>query len=666
MPARPDAGLRAGPLSGLLAGLLATQALLSCANALAQTEAPEPSLEDLMRQGLPGLSRRAEVSTATRQAQSADRAPTLTYVLTDEDIRAQGWRSLADVLNQLPGLFISSNGSFSYIGARGLGRPGDFNARVLLLIDGMRANENIYDAAQVGQEFALDLGLIERVEFTPGPGSALYGNNAIFGVIQVITKRADKLAGARARLDLGEGGLWRWLGSYGQRLDSGGEWWLALGGSAQSGLEPMIEPAARDREAVRAHNSERVQRLLGAWSQGGLSLRAGVVQRERVLPIEVGPADAYRIDGSLDMSRQAYVSLRYEGRLSDVWDWQLGLDRQRGLFHGDQPLDDPQGRRREYRSHALGHWTDLELLFSGQPWAQQRWTLGLELHRDETQRLEAGLRGQAPNQVSGGQNRRQGLFLQNQLSLGERHELVLGWRYDHSRYGGSSQNPRLAWVWRPLPESSLRLQHGSAYRAANLFEFTVNAVGGQPTPRAERVQSTELAWEQALGPGLRYSAALYHARLKGLITLGSQKLFYENQAPTRSWGLDLGLERRWAAGQQLSLTLNLQLLRDQQGRELSNSPALLFKTRLLWPLAPGWRLGWNLLALDQRETSVGPLPGYGVQQLNLSWTPDARSELALGVHNLADKRYFDRSEPVGPPLRREGRSALLSYSRSFP
>jgi iron complex outermembrane receptor protein len=134
-------------------GLVSALALLAAAGVLAQAEAPEPSLEELMRQGLPGLSRRAEVSTAARQAQSADRAPTLTYVLTDEDIRAQGWRNLTDVLNQLPGLFISSNGSFSYVGARGLGRPGDFNARVLLLIDGMRANENIYDAAQVGAEF---------------------------------------------------------------------------------------------------------------------------------------------------------------------------------------------------------------------------------------------------------------------------------------------------------------------------------------------------------------------------------------------------------------------------------------------------------------------------------------------------------------------------------
>lgn len=647
-------------------GLVGALALLAAAGVLAQAEAPEPSLEELMRQGLPGLSRRAEVSTAARQAQSADRAPTLTYVLTDEDIRAQGWRNLTDVLNQLPGLFISSNGSFSYVGARGLGRPGDFNARVLLLIDGMRANENIYDAAQVGAEFPLDLDLIERVEFTPGPGSALYGNNAMFGVIQVITKRADKLAGARARLQLGERGLRRWLASYGQRLESGGEWWLALGGSTQSRLEPMVDPLPRDRAAVLAHNSERVQRLLGHWSQGGLSLRAGVAQRERILPIEVGTADAYRIDGTRDLSRQAYVSLRYEGRLSDDWDWQLGLDQQRGLFHGDQPFEDEQGRRLAYRSRSLGRWTDLELLLSGQPWAQQRWTLGLELHRDERQRMEVGVRGQAPQQVSGGENRRLGLFVQNQLSLGERHELVLGWRFDDSRYGGRAQNPRLAWVWHPLPQASLRLQHGSAYRAANLFEFTVNAADGRPTPQAERVRSTELAWEQSLGPGLRYSAALYHARLQDLITLSSERLRYENAPTARSWGLDLGLERRWAAGQQLSLTLNLQRLRDQLGLELSNSPELLFKARMQWPLAPAWRLGWSLLAMDQRETNAGPLPGYGLQQLNLSWTPDLHTELALGLHNLANKRYFDRTEPVGPPLRREGRSALLSYSRSLP
>ena len=67
-------------------------------------------------------------------------------------------------------------------------RPGDDNPRILLLVNGHRLNDRIYDTAAVGTEFPLDLALIDHIEVVRGPGSSLYGTNAIFGVINVITR----------------------------------------------------------------------------------------------------------------------------------------------------------------------------------------------------------------------------------------------------------------------------------------------------------------------------------------------------------------------------------------------------------------------------------------------------------------------------------------------
>ena len=74
---------------------------------------------------------------------------------------------------------------------RGFSRPGDFNSRILLQIDGHRLNDNIFDTAAIGTEFPLDIDLIDRIEFMRGPGSSLYGSNAFFGVINIITRTSE-------------------------------------------------------------------------------------------------------------------------------------------------------------------------------------------------------------------------------------------------------------------------------------------------------------------------------------------------------------------------------------------------------------------------------------------------------------------------------------------
>ena len=152
---------------------------------------------------------------ASKFLQKVTEAPASITIVTAEDIRSYGYRTLAEILQSVRGFYVSYDRNYSYLGVRGLGRPGDYNTRILLLIDGHRINENIYNMAPIGTEFPLDVDLIERVEIIRGPSSSIYGANAFFGVVNVITRTGKDLKGLEVS---GEAGS---LNSYDGRLTYG-------------------------------------------------------------------------------------------------------------------------------------------------------------------------------------------------------------------------------------------------------------------------------------------------------------------------------------------------------------------------------------------------------------------------------------------------------------
>ena len=165
---------------------------LHVAAAAAQTppsEVTTPSLEELLNVEI--------ISTASKFSQEVTHAPASITIITADEIRYYGHRTLADVLRTVRGLYTSYDRNYSYIGVRGFSQPGDYNTRVLLLVDGHRLNDAVYDQAPIGTDFPIDVSLIERVEIIRGPGSSLYGTSAFFGVINVITRMARIAAVSR-------------------------------------------------------------------------------------------------------------------------------------------------------------------------------------------------------------------------------------------------------------------------------------------------------------------------------------------------------------------------------------------------------------------------------------------------------------------------------------
>ena len=104
------------------------------------------SLEDLMKVDIDS------VYGASGYQQRVTEAPASITIVTGDEIRRYGYRTLADILRNVPGFYVTYDRNYSYLGVRGFGRPGDYNSRILLLVDGHRLNENIFESALIGTE----------------------------------------------------------------------------------------------------------------------------------------------------------------------------------------------------------------------------------------------------------------------------------------------------------------------------------------------------------------------------------------------------------------------------------------------------------------------------------------------------------------------------------
>ena len=107
---------------------------------------------------------------ASRYGQRVIDAPAAVSIVTHEEIERFGYRTLGDVLRGVRGFYVTNDCNYSYLGVRGFSRPGDYNTRVLVLVDGHRLNETVYDSSYIGEDFPIPTSAIERVEVIRGPG----------------------------------------------------------------------------------------------------------------------------------------------------------------------------------------------------------------------------------------------------------------------------------------------------------------------------------------------------------------------------------------------------------------------------------------------------------------------------------------------------------------
>jgi outer membrane receptor for ferrienterochelin and colicins len=194
-------------LCSLLSLLLASACLLTGTIAYADDAEATADTSELQ-----GLLNENVVSTASKSAEVGTTAPATVTTVTAEDLRRYGIRTLAEAIDFLSLGAVTSDSQHTVdIGARGVMIPNDNGDHMLLLINGHTQNEPLFGRAHFGRGAAMPLEMIDHIEVILGPGSVLYGSNAMLGVINVVTKSAKDWQGGHAVAEVEPGKSWRGL-----------------------------------------------------------------------------------------------------------------------------------------------------------------------------------------------------------------------------------------------------------------------------------------------------------------------------------------------------------------------------------------------------------------------------------------------------------------------
>lgn len=172
---------------------LAAMALGYCA-AIAASRPAAAQTVDLTKLSLEDLLN-TEITSVSRKEQTLSRTAAAVYVISDEDIRRSGAKTIPDLLRMVPGLFVAQIDATTWaITARGFN--GLFANKLLVLIDGRSVYTPMFGGVHWEMQ-NLPLSDIERIEVIRGPGGTLWGANAVNGVINVITKTSEATQGGR-------------------------------------------------------------------------------------------------------------------------------------------------------------------------------------------------------------------------------------------------------------------------------------------------------------------------------------------------------------------------------------------------------------------------------------------------------------------------------------
>ena len=617
--------------------------------------------------------------TASRRAQKASDTPASVTVVTADDIRTFGYRTLAEVLDGVPGFWVNYDRNYSYAGVRGFSRPGDYNTRILLLLNGHRLNDNIFYQALIGTEFPLDLDLVERIEIVRGPASSLYGTNAFLGVINVITRKppiatrvelsteAGSEFARKARMTVGIPSLLDGAIFSASLYRADGESPLCF---------PEFDYPTSNHGLANRVDGDRYVNALAVVKWKHFTLQGLAGSRTKIIPTAAFET-IFNDSGTRTTDSRAFAEVLYQRDFASGLQLMSRWYYDHYAYRGTYPYSQDVGRVVDYDS-ADGDWIGSEFQVSHPLGHHQTLTSGADVRYNIRQaQLNRWSNVPAPVLDDHHNSSVVAVYAEDEWRLHPRLSLTGGLRVDHySAVHATALSPRLAVIFRPDRATKIRYTYGHAFRAPNSYElYYQDGVDQESNPRLrpETINTHNIGIERAITPELHVSAEAFLNDIDNLIDTdlnpSTGLLRYVNTYSSRSKGLEFGMEvrrNRWHG----ELSYTLQKGEDEQTHQrLANAPLHLTKLKIQVPLGSPLLGGIELRYVSPQFTYVGDrIPERFLTNITVSnRKPLLGFDISASCYNLFDRSNYDPGSPNLRQLRllQDGRGFRIKIMRTF-
>jgi iron complex outermembrane receptor protein len=612
---------------------------------------PPPHAIDTLTRDLEQLMQIEVVVAGSKREQQTRDVASFVSVVSAAEIREHGYRTLADILRTLPGFYVSNDRNYSYVGVRGFSRPGDWNSRILILLNGLRTNDNVYDLAYIGEEASVDMDLIERVEVIRGPSSALYGSNAFFAVINLVTKSGSSLAGGELSTSAASFGTYSGRASYGKTFANDLDLLVSAtysDGKGRNLFYPEFDIPADNNGIATGVDHESFHKLLVTASKGDFSFQANNVSREKGLPTG-SFGTTFNDNRTRTTDGLSLASLSFNHTLLNGASFSTRLDAGRYAYDGEYAYYNDLPPNRDL---VVGEWWGLGVDGARKLGSRQFLTVGAE-YRDNLKQLMKNYDPEPYVLYSDVNNTstRWGMFAQDEIKLAAPLMFIAGVRLDRYDGFGSATSPRVALIYTPTPATTFKALAGRAFRAPNEYElyFENFQYKSNPTLKPENIETLELIAEHFIGGGVHVSVSAFRNELTHLssqILDPIDSLFvFENSGAISSNGLELGLGVNRGHGTSGQLSYSLQRTEDRAtGIVLTNSPSQIVQLQLRSPI-PGSPIVAALDAeyMSARLTLAGNTAGSHTLTNFSLLAPRAfdRFDLSATFYNVLNAKYAD-------------------------
>jgi outer membrane receptor for ferrienterochelin and colicins len=534
------------------------------------------------------------VVAAGMRQQTLQQAPASVSVVDANDIQLFNYRSLADVLRAQRSFYIYNNGLDTFTGVRGIQIPGNQNSQILVLEDGRPMNELVNGATGVEQGFGVPMEAIKQVEVVRGPGSSLYGTNAMFGVVNVVTKAGADVNGVVEKTEVGTDETIHQNILYGQQFKDGWDVLADVSGFTTAGDRDILYDGITDPALDDGHirDSDNTATLNG------------------FAKIKNGPF-TFQIDSTVrhdDDSTATYLTSFYNpgwvheqqtnATLKLDHDFSNGQELHAMVYytHYDSRLASPYDTTQvpvpyTYYTNASDDFIGEQIHYGWQInnsfhlLAGADGTEAIETRQDDSDTLTGAVLN-VPASYSG-----YGLFAEGTDQLFDWFSLTVGARFDEVQRVGTHLSPRIAAIFTPTKKDTIKALYGSAFRSPTLSDLLYqtpppSGVIDNPKLKPETIDTYELAWERQYDNGWQTSVNGYLWNMSDEITtvaLPDGSTQQQNGAGLTTEGLEVEADKKWDSGGSIRAYATYGHA-FQDGSTLVNSPDWITGTSIAIPV----------------------------------------------------------------------------------